>query len=222
MHPAREVGGDLYDCFEAAPGVLCVAIGDVSGKGMPAALFMARTRSLLRGAALQHAAAHGAPPRPGELAFVLNAELCRNNPVGNFITLLVGFLDIATGRFIFANAGHPRPFRLAPGTAPQEVVTRPGPPLGIMEDIRHADHEIVLAAGEALVLITDGIPEMTGPDDSFYGMARVVADLAALADAPPSQITATLAGNAQNFAAGTPAADDITVLAVRRLAVVSN
>lgn len=217
MHPAREVGGDLHDCFEAAPGVLCIAVGDVSGKGMPAALFMARARSLLRAAALQHAATHGVPPRPSELAAVLNTELCKNNPVGNFITLVLGFLDIATGRFAFFNAGHPRPFRLAPGAPPQEIVTRPGPPLGIVEDLAHADHEVALAIGEALVLMSDGIPEMTGPDGSFYGMARVVADLAALADAPPSLITATLAANVHAFAAGTPADDDVTVLALRRL-----
>jgi sigma-B regulation protein RsbU (phosphoserine phosphatase) len=217
MYPAREVGGDLYDCFEAAPGVLCLAIGDVSGKGMPAALFMARTRSLLRAAALQHAATHGAPPRPSELAMLLNTELCKNNPISNFVTLLAGFLDVATGRFVFFNAGHLRPFRLAQGIAPQEVVTRPGLPLGIMEGARHADYEIVLATGEALVLMTDGVPEMTGPDDSFYTMARVVADLTVLADAPPARITATLAANVQDFAGGTPAADDVTILALRRL-----
>jgi serine phosphatase RsbU (regulator of sigma subunit) len=217
MHPAREVGGDLYDCFEAAPCVLCVAVGDVSGKGMPAALFMARTRSLLRASALQHVASHGVPPRPSELAAVLNVELCKNNPVGNFVTLVLGFLDIATGKFAFFNAGHPRPFRLMPGSAPQEVVTRPGPPLGILEDIRHADHEIVLSIGEALVLMTDGLPEMTAPDDSFYTMARVLDDLTALADAPPSAITTTLAANVLDFAGGRPPADDVTVLALRRL-----
>jgi serine phosphatase RsbU (regulator of sigma subunit) len=217
MIPAREVGGDLYDCFEVSPGVLCVAIGDVSGKGMPAALFMARTRSLLRASALQHAAARGVPPRPSEVAATLNVELCKNNPIGNFVTLLLGFLDVASGRFSFVNAGHPRPFRLAAGAAPQEVVTRPGPPLGIMEDIRHADHEIALAVGEALVLMTDGIPEMLAPDDTFYGMPRVVADLTALSDAAPSAITAALAAKVLEFAAGKPAADDVTVLALRRL-----
>jgi sigma-B regulation protein RsbU (phosphoserine phosphatase) len=218
MHPAREVGGDLYDCFEAAPGVLCVAVGDVSGKGMPAALFMARTRSLLRAAALQHAVSHGAPPLPSELAAVLNMELCKNNPVGNFVTLVLGFLDIATGRFSFFNAGHPRPFRLLAGASPQEVATRPGPPLGILEDVHHADHQIDLAVGEALVLLTDGLPEMTDPDDSFYTMARVVADLTVLADATPAAITTTLAANVLGFAGGKPAADDVTVLALRRLA----
>lgn len=217
MHPAREVGGDLYDCFEPTPGVLCVAIGDVSGKGMPAALFMARARSLLRSSAMQHVAAHGAPPLPSELAAVMNAELCQNNSIGNFVTMVLGYLDIATGRFAFFNAGHPRPFRLASGMPPHEVVTRPGPPLGIMEGVRHADHEIVLGAGEALVLITDGIPEMTDPEGRFYTMERLLTDLTMLVDASPSAITATLAANVQTFAAGAPAADDVTVLALRRL-----
>ena len=113
MVPAREVGGDLYDCFEAAAGVLCLAVADVAGKGMPAALFMARTRSLLRGAALQHAAVFGKPPRPSELAAVLNEELCKNNDECLFVTLFLGFLEVATGRIAFINAGHVRPFLLS-------------------------------------------------------------------------------------------------------------
>ena len=214
MLPAREVGGDLYDCFDAAPGVLCLAIGDVSGKGMPAALFMARTRSLLRASALQHAAATGAPPAPSAVIEVLNEELCKNNPSGMFVTLWLGFLDIASGELRFVNAGHPRPYRL--GDAVSEIATKPGPPLGVMEGIRHADHAAVLERGEALVLITDGLPEMTDAAGAFYSLERVEADLRLLSAATPEEITAALTAKVLAFAEGVPAADDVTVLAARR------
>jgi serine phosphatase RsbU (regulator of sigma subunit) len=214
MVPAREVGGDLYDCFEVSPNVLCLAIGDVSGKGMPAALFMARTRSLLRASALQHAAATGAPPAPSAVAAVLNEELCKNNPAGMFVTLFLGFLDIASGQLEFVNAGHPLPYRL--GDAVTEIAARPGPPLGVMPGIRYDDHAAVLGPGEALVLMTDGLPEMTDPEGGFYTPERVEADLHGLRSAMPEVITTSLAANVLAFAAGAPAADDVTVLAVRR------
>jgi len=216
MVPAREVGGDLYDCFVAAPGILCVAVGDVSGKGMPAALFMARARSLLRASALQHAEATGAPPRPSRLLSVLNEELCKNNDGGMFVTLYVGFLEVATGRLAFANAGHLRPLRIAPCGAVSEVVTKPEPPLGVRSGLEHNDHAQTIEPGEALVVITDGLPEMMAPDGSFYSLRRVAADLAALAHAAPEAITSALVAQAQAFAAGTEAADDVTVLALRR------
>lgn len=215
MIPAREIGGDLYDCFEAAPGVLCVAVGDVSGKGVPAALFMARARSLLRASTLQHVAATGAPPAPSELARTMNEELCKNNSSCMFVTLFVGFIAVATGRLRFINAGHVRPLRLTPSAEVTELVTRPGLPLGMMETAGHNDHETILAPGECLVVISDGLPEMTDPEGAFYTLERVMADLAALGNAAPEVITATLAANVQAFAAGTPAADDVTVLALR-------
>jgi sigma-B regulation protein RsbU (phosphoserine phosphatase) len=215
MVPAREVGGDLYDCFEAAPGVLCLAVGDVSDKGMPAALFMARTRSLLRASVLQYAATDGVPPCPSAVAAVLNAELCKNNPVGMFVTLFLGFLNIATGRLVFVNAGHPLPYRLA--NTVTQIAAKPDPPLGIRAGICHTNHETVLGEQEALVLITDGLPEMTDLEGAFYSLERIAVDLHSLRSAMPEVITATLAANVLEFAAGAPAADDVTVLAVRRL-----
>ncbi len=217
MFPAREIGGDLYDCFDAAPGVLCIAIGDVSDKGVPAALFMARTRSLLRASALQHAAATGAPPAPSELAAVLNEELCKNNPAGMFVTLLVGFFECATGRLCFVNAGHVRPCRLAKGEPVREIVTRPDPPLGIRPGLVHANHEMTLAVGEAIVMMTDGVSDMADPDGELYGTHRIMQHLTDLRDAMPDQITTALTDRLRIFAAGTPAADDVTVLALRRL-----
>jgi serine phosphatase RsbU (regulator of sigma subunit) len=216
MHPAREVGGDLYDCFECGSGTLCLAIGDVSDKGVSAALFMARARSLLRAAALQHLELSGAPPPPSRLAAVMNDELCKNNPGGMFITLIVGFLNLAAGRFTFVNAGHPRPFRLGQDGSVTEVVTVPSPPLGVAPSARHADHTLVLEHGVALVTMTDGVADMLSPCGKAYGAAQVVTDLRDLAAAAPDVITTTLAAKVRLFADTQPAADDVTILAVRR------
>ena len=217
MIPAREVGGDLYDCFEVAPGLLCLAVGDVSGKGMPAALFMARTRSLLRASTLQFAAA--AAPRPSQVVAVLNDELCKNNPLGMFVTLFVAFFDTASGRLEFVNAGHVRPYRLNPALTESrvtEVVTRPAPPLGILPGVAYQDHVADLARHEGLVVISDGVTDMTDPAGQLYAAGRIAADLEALVEAAPEAITAALADRVHRFAAGTEADDDITILALRR------
>ncbi len=177
MHPAREVGGDLYDCFEAGPDTLCFIVGDVSGKGMPAALFMARARSLLRAVTLQFVAATGAPPRPSDLLSVVNEELCKNNPLCMFITLFVGFLDLHTGAIAYANAGHVRPYVLPASGAAYELDIRPGMPLGVMEEARHADAALRLERGETIVVITDGLPDMLNPEGAFYTLERVLGDL---------------------------------------------
>jgi phosphoserine phosphatase RsbU/P len=215
MHPAREVGGDLYDCFMTSPGVMCLAVGDVSDKGMPAALFMARTRSLLRASALQTLAATGRAPLPSALMAVMNEELCKNNPACMFVTLFAGFLDVATGELVFCNAGHPPPWHIAPGRAPAEIPCKPGLPLGIMPDAAHADYRAVLAPGDGLVVITDGLPEMMDTAGAFYTMARVAADIFDMSGQSAREIATGLAGRVLAYAAGAAQADDVTALAVR-------
>jgi phosphoserine phosphatase RsbU/P len=215
MHPAREVGGDLYDCFVTSPDVLCLAVGDVSDKGMPAALFMARTRSLLRASALQTLAATGQPPAPSALMEVVNEELCKNNPACMFVTLFVGFLDTRTGELTFANAGHLPPWHVASGSAPIEIPCKPGPPLGIIPGAPHRDYTATLDAGDTLVVITDGLPEMMDAAGKFYSMERVAADIASVAGGSAVEIATELADRVLRFAAGASQADDVTALVVR-------
>ena len=215
MHPAREVGGDLYDCFETLPGILCLVVGDVSDKGVPAALFMARTRSLLRASALQTLATTGRPPAPSELMTVVNDELCKNNPACMIVTLFLGFLCTRTGTMTFANAGHPPPFHIAPGAPPEPIPCKPGLPLGIMTDARHRNYVATLRPGDALVVITDGLPEMMDAAGAFYTMERVIADIASVARGTPVEIVTALATRVLDFAVGTSQADDVTALAVR-------
>jgi phosphoserine phosphatase RsbU/P len=215
MHPAREVGGDLYDCFETLPGTLCLAVGDVSDKGVPAALFMARTRSLLRASALQTLAATGAPPTASALMAVVNEELCKNNPGCMFVTLFLGFLCTKTGVLNFANAGHLPPWHVVAGSAPVELPCRPGPPLGVVSGARHRDYSAILNEGDALVVITDGLPEMMDVAGAFYTMERVAADIASVSGGTPIEIVTALAARVLAFAAGASQADDVTALAVR-------
>ncbi len=215
MHPAREIGGDLYDCFELAPGTLCVAVGDVSGKGMPAALFMARARSLLRATALQVVELAGRLPGPAEVADLVNRELCRNNPGSMFITLFLGFLDVASGRLDFVNAGHVRPFLLGAGGAVGEIACPAGLPLGIMEEVAQRTTTVALAPGDGLAVITDGLPEMLNGADTFYTLPRVLADMEELVAADPKTLIDELCSRVFRFAGTAPQADDVTALALR-------
>jgi serine phosphatase RsbU (regulator of sigma subunit) len=217
MHPAREVGGDLYDCFHANDDVLCLAVGDVSGKGMPAALFMARARSLLRASTLQFVATTGRVPLPSELLAMVNAELCKNNPFCMFITLFLGFLDLHTGRLLFANAGHVRPFLLAANAVATEVECPSGMPLGVLETAQHPDAELHLRRGDALVVITDGLPEMMNEAGAFYTLERVVADLNSQGGASAETLIGHVMAQAMGFSGTAEQADDVTALAVRVL-----
>jgi CheY-like chemotaxis protein len=147
MHPAREVGGDLYDVFELGENALCIAIGDVSDKGMPAALFMARTRGLLRAMALHLHRASGDIPRPSVLAALLNEELCKDNPSCMFVTLFVAFLDLRDGVIDYVNAGHLPPYVLDTAGAVTAIVRPPEPPVGVVEGFAHTNMRLRLRRG---------------------------------------------------------------------------
>ncbi|HTW28762.1 MAG TPA: fused response regulator/phosphatase [Acetobacteraceae bacterium] len=215
MQPAREVGGDLYDCFAAGPTALCLAVGDVSDKGMPAALFMARTRSLLRASALQFAAIAGRLPRPAELLRAMNEELCKNNPVGMFVTLWLGLLDVDSGRLDYANAGHVLPWLMRHDGAITEIACRPGLPLGASLHARHTDETLMLAPGDALVVITDGLPEMMDEAGAFFSLDRVAATLAGLRGADAESMAERLVATSLAFRGAAPQADDAAALVVR-------
>jgi serine phosphatase RsbU (regulator of sigma subunit) len=214
--PALEVGGDLYDVFEVRPGVLCVAIGDVAGKGAAAGLFMARTRSLLRAGTLQFQAIAGRVPHPSEIAALLNEELCKNNPHSTFVTLFLGFLDIATGELRFCNAGHIPPLAVSAGQI-RAIVNEAEPALGIIDVLIFSDHVFTLGVGETLLLTSDGLSDMLNPASELYGDARIQAQIAAMPDAAAADLVHGLVSAARAFADGTPQFDDITLLAIRRL-----
>lgn len=208
MEAAKEVGGDFYDFFFIDEHRLGVVIADVSGKGVPAALFMAISRTLLRATAL-----FGSPPGP--CLENLNNMLAENNERSLFVTVFYGILDMRDGTFTYANAGHNPPLLLrTDGTV--EVLPRTGcAALAIMEDLPQTDLAITLAPGEQLFLFTDGINEAQNAADELFGDPRLIASLEAAAGRPPVEVIEGILGAVQDFVGDAPQFDDITCLAVR-------
>lgn len=209
LQPARGVGGDFYDLVEQE-GRIWFAVGDVSGKGMGAALFMAITLTLFR------ASAEGGAS-PAEVMARMNRALARDNERAMFVTVFVGLVNPSTGRVTFANGGHNPPYVLRATGALEALKNADSPALGVFEDAAYADSELHLLPGDGLFLYTDGITEAQAPDEAFYGMERLEALLRGLASASPAECVDRVVGEVNRFASGAPPADDLTVLALRRL-----
>jgi serine phosphatase RsbU (regulator of sigma subunit)/CHASE2 domain-containing sensor protein len=207
--PAREVGGDLYDFFTIDERTLFVMIGDVSGKGVPASLFMALGKALYKSCVLR------GERDIGTVMAAANAEISRDNVESMFITLFAGLLDLETGELAFCNAGHDAPFLLAPPGAPRDLDNVGGPPIGVVEDFPYMTEQHRLQPGELLVLTTDGVTEAMNPAGALLGRPAAAAALAALpggAGAP--EAVAALRAAVAGFAAGAEPSDDVTLLAV--------
>jgi sigma-B regulation protein RsbU (phosphoserine phosphatase) len=218
MIPAREIGGDLYDFFFIPGGRLCFLVGDVSGKGIPAALFMARTKNLIRLVTELLAEARGEPPLPAEIIDRVNRELADDNPTMMFVTLFFGMLDPASGELLYCNAGHDAPFIVGGGS----VGDLDGPramALGVDIDQRYATGRAALRPGDVLYLFTDGITEAMNRGDQLFSRARLEAALAAAPGGSPRTLVESVAGAVQGFAEGAPQADDVTALAIRLTAL---
>lgn len=216
IDPALEIGGDLYDVFEVTPGLIALAIGDVAGKGASAALFMARTRSLLRAGTLQFHAISGRVPRPSEIVALVNDELGKNNPNSRFVTLFYALLEVATGRLTYCNAGHVYPIWTR-GNTVAEVATPPDPALGVIDGLDFHDHELVLGLGDRLFLTSDGLSDMQNADQEQFGTENILAEIAARPGASATDLARSVLATAYAFAGGAPQFDDITVLVVGRL-----
>jgi len=207
LRPARAVGGDLYSYFMLDPEHFFVMVGDVSDKGIPAALFMAQTITLAKALA----------PRaqtPRNLLQLLNLELCRGNDSCMFVTLLCGLLDTKSGNLVLASAGHEPPILCGHG-APQLLDFTTGAVLGLYEDSDYPEHHQRLRQGETLLMYTDGITEASDHHQQMYGIERT---LGSLAQVPPAAPTAgyieRLLGDVDRFVADAAQADDITLLAL--------
>jgi phosphoserine phosphatase RsbU/P len=211
MVPAKEVGGDFFDFFLLDPEHLGFVIGDVSGKGVPAALFMAVSRTLLRAFA-QHRAT------PGDCLAYMNSNLTAQSDSAMFTTVFYGILDTRSGELQFANGGHNRPYVLAVDGQPRPLSEESGPIVGIMDGFSYDTYTGRLAPGETLVLYTDGVTEARDKNDAFFGDRRLEQLLAVHCGESAEQLVASLHAAVQDFAIGEPQADDITVLALRFLA----
>jgi phosphoserine phosphatase RsbU/P len=211
--PALEVGGDLYDVFRAPGGSLCFFIGDVAGKGMPAALFMARTKSLIR--VVTELTAREASPDPAAIITRVNAELCDGNDAMMFVTLFFGMLS-PNGVLSYCNAGHNPPYRIARG-ALTPLAEAAGLVLGIEPGGVYQSARLELAPDEGLFLYTDGVTEAFNVADEPFGEARLEAALARAAPTSAAMVDA-VAADVAAFVGDAPRSDDIAMLALRRVA----
>jgi phosphoserine phosphatase RsbU/P len=216
MEPAREVGGDLYDFFTTEDGTLCFLVGDVSGKGMPAALFMARTKSLIRIATELIRSPKGGPARPAEIVGRVNRELCQDNGDMMFVTLFFAMLAPGSGELQFCNAGHNAPYRLN-GPALEPIEGGKGIILGVEPDAVYATERLSLAPGEGIYLFTDGVTEAANPEGALFSEERLEAALRAAAGLSAAQIVKSVAEAVRGFVGTARPSDDITMLAIRRL-----
>jgi phosphoserine phosphatase RsbU/P len=204
--PAKEVGGDLYDFFFIDDDHLCFAVGDVSGKGVPASLFMAVTKTLFRSTA-------GNGGTPGEILARLNAQICRDNESCMFVTFFCAILNIRTGQVDYSNGGHNLPYYLyRDGVSPLENTG--GRALGLVEHSPYATRRMVLRPGEGLLLYTDGVTEAMNTSETLYSDQRLVQFLGTNRGSAPRQIIGDLIGDVRQFAGGAAQSDDITVLAL--------
>ncbi len=210
MTPARGVGGDLFDFFLLDDDHLAFAVGDVSGKGVPAALFMAVTRTLLRATAPHQTS-------PAECMRYMNGALAAQNASGMFVTFFYGILDTRTGEIQFANAGHNLPYVFSSDGSMRTLEDRGGPVLGLFPNLTYDMATAQLAPGEGLLVFTDGVTEARNPADEFFEDERLEAYLRAHAAEPVEQLVSGLHKHMEQFAAGAPQADDITALALRYL-----
>ncbi len=213
--PAREVGGDLYDFFYIDESRLGLVIADVSGKGVPAALFTTVTRALLRAVTSKDYST------PGDCLTMVNDLLCENNPSCIFITLFFGVLDLQTGEFSYANAGH-NPPRLLKTDSQVEVVPRTGNiVLGIQQGHRYLNSRIQLTPGDTLFLYTDGITEAENRASEEFSESQLDKTLAQLSGASSERVVTNVLEAVQKFVGDAVQSDDITCLAARFLSPLS-
>jgi serine phosphatase RsbU (regulator of sigma subunit)/anti-sigma regulatory factor (Ser/Thr protein kinase) len=204
--PAREVGGDFYDFIELPDGRVGIVVGDVTDKGVPAALVMATTRSILRGDA-------GRLLSPGKVLERANDLLVPDIPAQMFVTCLYGVLDPTTGRFEYANAGHNLPYVSTPDGV-VELHAR-GMPLGLMPGMEYEEKETVLAPGQCVLLHSDGLAEAHAPDGDMFGFPRVLGLMKGATDA--EQVVDVLLHELDRFTGeGWEQEDDITLVVLQR------
>jgi sigma-B regulation protein RsbU (phosphoserine phosphatase) len=206
--PAKAVGGDLYDYFPLDDGRLCFLMGDVSDKGIPAALFMVKTGTLLRTEAVR-------PGTPEEILVRVNRELCRDNDRCMFTTLVLGILDLETGDTTVTSAGHTFPVLVSPKKSTEFLLLPGSTALGLDLGARFAPARVTMAPGDSIVFYTDGITEAFNADWKAFGEMRLLDSASRHKRLEPAGIVAALLEDVAAFVGEAPQSDDIAVLALR-------
>ncbi len=212
--PAKKVGGDFYDFFFLDEDRLCFAIGDVSGKGVPAALFMAVVKTLFKAIA-------GRVQNPSDILSTVNQEICRDNDSQMFTTLFCGILNTRTGEIKYSSGGHNPPYHLSRAGV-QQVPKTGGRVLGLLEETSYGWGRLALGSGETIVLYTDGVTEAMDPAGQLFSERRVESILTQTKFASAREQIEHLTSQITLFAAGAEQSDDITALAIRYLGPAGN
>ena len=208
MLPAKEVGGDFYDFFLIDNNTLAVVIADVSGKGVPSALLMAITKTLINNYA---SAGHS----PEEVFKTVNNTLCENNDSAMFVTAFMGYFNIANGKFVYVNAGHNPPLINKNGNDFEFINTKPRFVLGVMKNIEYKEEEISLEPGDTIYLYTDGVTEAMNAGREFFAEQRLLEALNKNRDNTPPELLSAVKQEINDFAGEAEQADDITMLALK-------
>jgi phosphoserine phosphatase RsbU/P len=208
MLPAREVGGDFYDFFLIDNDRLGFVIGDVSGKGVPAAIFMAMSRTLLKATALAGA-------RPAECLQRVNRVLCLDNSSEMFVTVFYGILDTRTGAIEYGNGGHNPPYLLRANGEIEALESTGGMVLGAIEDVSYRSKTVALRPGDGIFLYTDGITEAMDGAGELFSDGRLRAFLGKLNDSPPAEIVRAVVDEVKRYSAAVAQSDDIAAVAIK-------
>lgn len=209
MTPAKEVGGDFYDFFLADHDHLVMVVGDVSGKGVPAALYMVISKTLIKNRTSDSLS-------PREILEEVNNQLCENREIDLFVTVWLGIMEISTGRVVAANAGHEFP-SIRKGSGRFELLEDPhGLVLGGMEESKYREYEFMLRQGEALFVYTDGVPETANEEEEFFGRDRMLAVLNQNPRDGPEQKIRQMEETMNEFVGEAPQFDDCTMFLIEK------
>ena len=205
MDPAKEVGGDFYDFFRVDDNHIALVMADVSGKGVPAALFMVVAKTLIKSRAQQGES-------PAEILKNVNEQLCEGNEADLFVTVWLAIIDTATGKGVAANAGHEHPVICRADGQYELAVYRHSPAVATMEGLRFREHPFELHPGDRLFVYTDGVPEATDGNNELFGTDRMLSALNRDPEAAPEQLLRTVREQIDAFVGDVPQFDDITMM----------
>ncbi|MBR3017872.1 MAG: SpoIIE family protein phosphatase [Clostridia bacterium] len=208
MDPAKEVGGDFYDFFLVDDDHLCMVMADVSGKGVPAALFMMASKIILANNAMLGKS-------PAQILMDANKAICANNREEMFVTVWLGILELSTGKVTAANAGHEYPVLRHAGGDFELVKDKHGFVIGGMDGVRYRQYELQLSPGDRLFLYTDGVPEATNGEKELFGTERMLNALNEVKDAAPEDILKGVRRAVDAFVKDAEQFDDLTMLCLQ-------
>ena len=205
MDPAKEVGGDFYDFFFIDDDHLCLVIADVSGKGIPAAMFMTISKIILANTAKLGKS-------PAETLENANSAICPNNTEEMFVTVWMGILELSTGILTASNAGHEYPVIKRAGGAYELMKSKHSPAVATIEGLKFREQEFYMRPGDSLYLYTDGVAEATNSKEELYGTDRMTEALNRHAGEPVKELLVSMKREIDAFAGEAPQFDDITML----------